>query len=275
MGATVLLIGVSLAVALACRRLCPFHAEGIEPERDVAGFVLRCNGHWDCQRDQTHHLAVGDELYCGETIQPAEADKKPLLEVCLFNGEIKPYSGRGQLPKLEQGSFSKRFWAALRENYRPIAASPISRAGDEAPLVDGPCELAAGRVDLGPALGAKPLRRYRVQLARITSGGKPDPQAEAITRWVPWDPAVKQAPVEAGARPGLYALRLLDEETDQPSGEECWILLAGPAGYDAARALYRRAADRVGASAHDTVTYKTKRDFLRACLATLAEVPQG
>ena len=268
--ALLLLIGVSLAAVWGYRRRRPSNAHTEPPE--VVGFVLNCTpGAWlrDARPPQT--LAVGDKLYLGETIRPTDTSAGASLDVCYFDGKEETLRKETSFPEAKKPGFPDRLWTALTANYRPIAAAPISRGGPV--LTDGPCRLSAGRLELAPALKAKPKGLLLVELERIQLEAKIQSDGPTIKRRFEWDPAVKPALDADQVKPGLYVMRLLDTATELPTGAECWILIAQAADYDALRQRYEEVCDRVEKSWGDEVSFKNKRNFLRAYLSALAETP--
>jgi hypothetical protein len=261
-----LLSTVSLAAVLVlCRR------KSSNSDLPRIGFVLSSKGRWVSATRPSQFLTFGDEVLGGDLVRPETATEENLLEVCLRDGSAVSFSKESRLPRQVTSSYSQRLWAALTANYRPIAVAPISRGGDDSSLADGLCKIVDGGLELAPAFAAKPRGSYRVQLEQITPAGKAAPGAAAIAKSFHWNPSDRR-PLNVGAvPPGLYALRLLNRDS-AATGDECWIVIIDADQYDATKDRLRRRLDDAENTWHG-VSYKNKRDFRRAYLAAIADMP--
>ncbi len=250
--------------------------------QDKFGYVLDVRGDW--MLNSSAKLSKGSAVTVGGVVTtPAPTDGGSYIVIADRTGNIfdrRNCGNSGECSKpikipassgAEQSLTSRIIGAAMAlvSNDPAKYASLVSRGTD---LQEAVVKLEGDRIDLSSVFKNMQGDRYLLRFERmskrvnISRGRSPQPLEFS------WDPKKPQPLVAKELVPGLYKVSLLevsllesDAGAHDPTGNEAWVLVAGPDQYPKASSTFD-AATKVTKQWGANVRQNTAREFLRASL---------
>jgi len=245
-------------------------AVAVYAQQDV-GLVVNLNGDWFIS---TRKLGYGSPLKDGEIIRARNPVTGDFIEIADLNGRIirtfncsrdnckQPIEVRAAKSSI----FSRVFRAAMTILYKEPKKHQvlISRGGGE--LRESVVKIAGEQVELSSVLADLSAGSYLLKFEAQRLGAPPISNPVRVD----WNPSGLSPVTVKGLTPGLYVVRLLNNQDREPGepGTEAWVLLAKPEKFDKAFCEFREVVDLTNQWG-TSVRLTSKRQLLRATLTSL------
>lgn len=258
------------------------NAQPGKPPAAAAAYVADARGNWFVARYASHSLVIGDTLLAGDVLHAASAPSETssitvvLRSGSLVSGHCAVAASRASVvcppltvPSEVPGRASQigRLIELVMAQFRkePVRYESTMGRGVGSRLRDGVALLRDGRVDLDSVLAEVHSGRYEVCLTAVDGSADVASEPCMSTMTSDWSPGQSKWLRIKGMHPGLYELRLPDDN----SVGTALVLVSGAAQYSARQAEFAKLSKQV-ASWQETLTAPAQQRILRAYLDAVA-----
>jgi hypothetical protein len=239
-------------------------------QQDV-GFVVNLNGNWILNSSRS--LNAGSPLQAGDTIRARDPKAGDFIEIADLRGRIiKKLNCAEEDCKLpivlkvaESSVVTRWFRAVMGILNRSPKEHQVAISRGEGDLREAVVKIAGEQVELSSVMSNLRRDTYLLRFDSKKAGATPVGPIR-----VDWNPATLTSMTVKGLAPGLYVVRLLNNQDREPRepGTEAWVLFTKPEKFDQAFCEFREAV--VLTEEWDKSTREnSKRQLLRATLTNL------